>query len=95
MGRTDGRPPIVPCSSVQKEIVMGETATKLPIKQDISTPSGRRGPSLWQPFESLREEVDHIFEEFTRGLGRWPLDRRVFEVKPWSRYESAIRMAPA
>jgi len=72
---------------------MGETATKLPIKQDISTPSGRRGPSLWQPFESLREEVDHIFEEFTRGLGRWPLDRRVFEVKPWSRYESAIRMA--
>jgi HSP20 family protein len=53
-------------------------------------PAARRAQSLWQPFESLRDEVDRIFEEFTRGFGRWPVGRRVFDIEPLLRYETAL-----
>ena len=69
---------------------MAEPATKLPVKQETSAPAARRTPSLWQPFESLREEVDHIFDEFTRGFGRWPLGRRVSGAEPLLRYETSF-----
>jgi HSP20 family protein len=67
---------------------MAEQATKLPVKQETS--AARRAPSLWQPFESLREEVDRIFDEFTRGFGRWPFGRRIFDVEPLLRYETSF-----
>jgi HSP20 family protein len=34
--------------------------------------------------------VDHIFDEFTRGFGRWPLGRRVSEAEPLLRYETSF-----
>jgi HSP20 family protein len=34
--------------------------------------------------------VDRIFDEFTRGFGRWPLGRRAFEVEPLLRYETSL-----
>jgi HSP20 family protein len=67
---------------------MAEQATKLPVKQE--TPAARRTPSLWQPFESLRDEVDRIFDDFTRGFGRWPLGRRIFDIEPLVRYETSF-----
>jgi HSP20 family protein len=73
---------------------MAEPATKLPVKQETSAAAARRTPSLWQPFESLREEVDHIFDEFTRGFGRWPVGRRLFEAEPLLRYETSFGSAP-
>ena len=33
-------------------------------------------PTRWEPFESLRREVDRMFEDFGRGFGLWrPLGR--------------------
>lgn len=29
-------------------------------------------PDVWRPFESLRREVDRLFEDFDRGFFRWP-----------------------
>jgi HSP20 family protein len=73
---------------------MAEPAAKLPIKQErIASPAARRTPSLWQPFDTLREEVDRIFDEFTRGFGRLPLGRRSFDVAPLSRYQAAPGIA--
>jgi HSP20 family protein len=69
---------------------MAETATKLPVKQETATPTARRGQPLWQPFDSLREEVDRIFDQFTRGFGNWPLGRRLFEAEPLLRYETSL-----
>jgi HSP20 family protein len=40
--------------------------------------------------ESLRQEVDRIFDEFTRGVGHWPLGRHVFEREPLLRYETSF-----
>lgn len=56
---------------------MAETQTKLPIKTDtkagMSAASGTSASASapWQPFESLRREIDSIFENF--GLGSWRL----------------------
>lgn len=43
---------------------MVETASKLPIKTD-----DKKAPATatWRPFEDLRREVDHLFEDFGRG----------------------------
>ena len=68
---------------------MAEAASKLPIKQEKTAPTMRRTPSLWQPFDTLREEMDRMFDEFTRGFGPFPLGRRVFDVEPLLRRETS------
>ena len=45
---------------------MSEPA-KLPIKREISSAVG---PGSWNPFESLRREIDQAFDTF--GLRSWP-----------------------
>jgi HSP20 family protein len=47
---------------------MPENVTKLPIKQEKSAvPSS---VEFWRPFESLRGEIDRMFDDFGRGF--WP-----------------------
>jgi len=45
---------------------MAETATKLPVNTESNKPLA--GPREWRPFESLRREVDRLFEDFDRGF---------------------------
>jgi HSP20 family protein len=54
---------------------MAETVTKMPIRQERT----RSSPALptWRPFESLRDEIDHIFDDFGRGLWQ-PFGRPLF-----------------
>jgi len=76
---------------------MAEPASKLTVKQEAkpaAAPGVRRTPSLWQPFDSLRDEVDRIFDEFTRGFGGLPIGRRMLEMEPLWRGETALA-APA
>jgi HSP20 family protein len=58
---------------------MAEPATKAPEK---AQQSGRGSVALgpWQPFETLRREVDRLFDDF--GGGAWP--RSLFESLPTS-----------
>jgi HSP20 family protein len=40
--------------------------------------------------------MDRVFEDFTRGFGRFPLSRSLFNAEPMLRYESAVGLsAPA
>lgn len=39
----------------------------------------------WEPFVSLRREINHLFDEAGAG---WPFGSRVFDVKPWTRLMS-------
>src|SRR3974377_509356 len=48
---------------------MSETVTKVPIKQEKRTASSSV-PQMWRPFESLREEIDRLFDDFGRGFLR-------------------------
>jgi len=43
--------------------------TKLPVKTEKSSVGA---PQLWRPFESLRREIDHLFDDFGRDFWRAP-----------------------
>jgi HSP20 family protein len=68
-------------SNRTEDLSMAE-ATKVPLKTEAPTRSGRL--AAWQPFGSLRREIDRLFEDFDRGLWRSPFGRSVFDVEPFS-----------
>jgi HSP20 family protein len=69
-------------------------ATKLPIKTDkkAATPAPI---GHWTPFESLRREVDRLFDSFHEGAWRHPFGRPVFDLDlSWPREMGGV-IAPA
>ena len=69
---------------------MAENITKLPVKiEKTTTPT----PQMWQPFESLRREIDRMFDDFGGGLWRSPFRGSFFE--PFRRGEAALAALPA
>ncbi len=62
---------------------MAEAVTKLPIKTEKQTPVAAPNRE-WEPFETLRQQVDRLFEDFQRGWGAWwsPFGRSLTEVDP-------------
>ncbi len=72
---------------------MAEIVTKTPIKQE--KPSAASSvPQMWQPFESLRQEIDHLFDDFGRGFWR-PFGRSLFAAEPLFRREVKLPTMPA
>ena len=71
---------------------MAETATKLPVGKEERVTDR---PGEWRPFESLRREVDRLFEDFQLGSWRSPFGRSVFDVQPLWRGEIGWGKAPA
>ena len=72
---------------------MAEAKSKVPVKTEA--PEGAAALRTWRPFESLRREVDRLFEDFGRDVWRFPFSRPVFDVEPFWRRELAWRAAPA
>jgi len=74
---------------------MAETATKLPVRTE-DRPTDRC-PALQasHPFESLRREVDRLFNDFDRDSWRSPFRRSVFDMEPSWRRELSWGAAPA
>jgi HSP20 family protein len=75
---------------------MAEAATKLPVstaEKKETAPAPK--PSVSNPFESLRREIDHLFEDFDRGFWRSPFRRSAFDVAPFWRPEISWGSAPA
>lgn len=69
-------------------------ATKLPVKTEQKNVAG---PAMvpWAPFDSLRQEIDRLFENFGSGLLRSPFSRRGFDLDlPWPR-STSWSIAPA
>jgi len=67
-------------------------ATKLPVKTENTSM-----PTLHalRPFESLRREVDRLFEDFSGGIWRSPFGRSLFDIGPFRRVEAAFGAVPA
>src|SRR6476619_2321339 len=63
-------------SRATKENNMAEAATKLPVRNEESK---TERPTEWRPFESLRREVEHLFDDFQLGAWRSPFGRTLFE----------------
>ncbi|HEY4773814.1 MAG TPA: Hsp20/alpha crystallin family protein [Xanthobacteraceae bacterium] len=71
---------------------MAEAATKVPVKTEKKTAEPAAALQEWRPFESLRREIDRLFEDFDRG---WlsPFRRSIFDVEPlWPREVSWARV---
>lgn len=66
---------------------MANFAKKLPVHtDDEKTTQQSLVPDPWRPLERLRQQVDHLFEDFNPGLALRPLRRGLFDVEPfWSR----------
>ena len=72
---------------------MDETASKVPVTEEKASERPAE-PQTWRPFESLRREVDRLFEDFDRDFWR-PLRRSAFEVEPFWRRQLKWGGAPA
>jgi len=72
---------------------MPEAASKIPVEQRKPASAERRSPAPWQPFDTLRKEVDRLFENFSFAS---PSTGRFFNFEPWFRHGAAlVGMAPA
>jgi hypothetical protein len=60
---------------------MAEDTSKIPVQTDKTTPSALRPR---RPLESLRQEIDRLFEDF--GIGTWP-SRSAGRFSIWTRFE--------
>jgi HSP20 family protein len=58
---------------LRKDFAMAEAATKLPIKTEKTQAPARAAD--WSPFESLRHEIDRLFEDFRPFDWRTPFSR--------------------
>jgi HSP20 family protein len=75
---------------------MAEAATKLPVKtEEKKAETGAGAPQVWQPFETLRREVDRLFEDFDRSFWRSPFRRSAFDIEPFWRRELSFGATPA
>ncbi len=70
---------------------MAENVTKLPIKREETEPSFAMP---WRPLESLRQEIDRLFEDFGFG-SRWPFGRSLFVAEPMFRRQLRWATTPA
>lgn len=50
---------------------------------------------LWHPLEKLRQQVDHLFEDFNRGSLISPFSRGLFDVEPFFSRDVFSRSMPA
>ena len=73
---------------------MAEAAIKLPEKAVTKT-DRPAVPAEWRPFESLRREVDRLFEDFGVRPWRAPLGNTVFDIEPFWRGEISWGKVPA
>jgi HSP20 family protein len=67
------------------------TATKVPVTTSKQPTEPASAPQPWQPFETLRREVDRLFEDFGSDFWRRPF-RAVSDFEPFSR---AFALSPA
>ena len=74
---------------------MNEQATKLPVKSEGESPQPARQLQTWHPMESLRREIDRIFDDFDRSSGILPFRRSFFGLEPFWRRERTWVSAPA
>jgi len=73
---------------------MAKAETKVPVTTESKPAASPTAIQAWRPFESLRREVDRLFEDFTMNPFRLPFRRPAFDIEPFWQAESWIA-APA
>lgn len=75
--------------------MMTEPTSKLPVKKTDESAERSWPLHTWHPMESLRHEIDRLFDEFDGGFKMLPFHRSVFDVEPFWRRERAAASMPA
>src|SRR6516165_12557420 len=64
---------------------MTKVETKVPVTKEQKPATPVTAMQAFRPFESLRREVDRLFDDFTLNPFRLPLRRPAFDIEPfWS-----------
>ena len=71
---------------------MADNTAKAPGKIEKMPSSTLR---TWRPFESLRRDVDRLFDDFSGGMWRSPFSRSFFDLEPFRRGEGTFGAVPA
>jgi HSP20 family protein len=74
---------------------MASTLKKMPIAREESASKSPSLPTPWYSLDSLRRQVDHLFEDFSRSPLHLPFGRQVFHVEPFWQPELSLRGIPA
>ena len=64
---------------------------KVPVKTEKGSVSM---PQALRPFESLRREMDRLFEDFAGGMWRSPFGRSLFDIEPALRLPRSTNIIP-
>lgn len=72
---------------------MADAETKVPVHTERKSES--RGLQAWHPIESLRREVDRLFEDFDRDFWRLPFRRSFTDIEPLLRRGLSWGATPA
>jgi HSP20 family protein len=70
---------------------MADNTAKVPSKIEKTSPSTLQP---WRPFESLRRDIDRLFDDFTGRFWRSPFGRS-FDLDPFRRAEAGFGAVPA
>ena len=70
-------------------------AAKVPVKAEQKGEAKATVPQVLRPFESLRREVDRLFDDFGTEFWRSPFRRSLSEMAPAFRREFQVGPAPA
>ena len=71
---------------------MAEDTSKIPVTTEKATPSELRPR---RPLESLRQEIDRLFDDFGIGAWRSPFRSSFFDIEPFRRAKAAFSGMPA
>lgn len=60
--------------------------SKIPVKTEPASTPAPAAARIWDPFQSLRQEIDRVFEGFHLGRHFLPFGRTMFDIEPtWPR----------
>ena len=74
---------------------MSNSAKKMPVTAEHKADQHAMTTDLWRPLEKLRQQVDHLFDDFNRGTSLSPFGRGLFDVEPFWRRELIGHGMPA
>ncbi|MDX1366657.1 Hsp20/alpha crystallin family protein [Pseudomonas sp.] len=74
---------------------MPSSAKKMPVKTEDTESKRSALTTTWHPLANLRQQIDHLFEDFSRSPLQLPFGRRMFDVEPFFRHELLGRGIPA
>jgi HSP20 family protein len=73
---------------------MADSSTNASVKSEPKVKKAAGPSPTWHPFDSLRHEVNRLFEEFDTGSWRSPFRGSIFGAKPFSTRDAGHGYVP-